>query len=50
MCVIYFREIDDIKGSVVDESNIKRRYLFFQYDPGDHGYIRSGVQSWAEKE
>ena len=39
-----------IVESPVDESNIKRRYLFFQYDPGDHGYIRSGVQSWAEKE
>jgi len=36
--------------SPVNESNIKRKYLFFKYDPGDHGYIKSGVQSWAEKE
>lgn len=36
-----------IVKSPVDETNIERQYYFFEYNPGDHGYIRSGVQSWA---
>ena len=36
-----------IVKSPVDESNIETQYYFFEYNPGDHGYIRSGVQSWA---
>jgi len=39
-----------IVKSPVDESNITSRYFFFEYNPGDHGYIRSGVQSWAGAE
>ena len=39
-----------IVKSPVDESNIERQYYFFEYNPGDHGYIRSGVQSWAGEE
>ena len=39
-----------IVKSPVDESNIKTQYYFFEYNPGDHGYIRSGVQSWAGEE
>lgn len=39
-----------IVKSPVDESNIETQYYFFEYNPGDHGYIRSGVQSWAGEE
>ena len=39
-----------IVKSPVNESNIERQYYFFEYNPGDHGYIRSGVQSWAGEE
>ena len=39
-----------IVKSPVNESNIETQYYFFEYNPGDHGYIRSGVQSWAGEE
>ena len=39
-----------IVKSPVDQSNIETQYYFFEYNPGDHGYIRSGVQSWAGEE
>ena len=35
--------------SPVDRKNdSESRYIFFKYDPGDHGYIKSGITSWAE--
>jgi len=39
-----------IVKSPVNESNISSRYFFFEYNPGNHGYIKSGVQSWAGAE
>ena len=36
-------------ASPVDRKNdSESRYIFFKYDPGDHGYIKSGITSWAE--
>ena len=37
-----------IVKSPVLRSDSESRYLFFQYDPGNHGYVRSGITSWAE--
>ena len=34
--------------SPVKQSDSESRYLFFKYDPGNHGYIRDGITSWAE--
>ena len=38
-----------IVTSPVDRKNdSSSRYLFFKYDPGEHGYVKSGITSWAE--
>jgi len=35
--------------SPVDRKNdSESRYIFFKYDPGNHGNIKSGITSWAE--
>ena len=34
--------------SPVKKTDSEPRYFFFKYTPGNHGYIKSGVTSWAE--
>ena len=34
--------------SPVTKADSRRMYLFFKYDPGNHGYINGGVSSWVE--
>tara|TARA_B100000959_G_C14806693_1_gene552011 strand:- start:234 stop:947 length:714 start_codon:yes stop_codon:yes gene_type:complete len=45
-------ESEDVTFAVtspVDRKNDSAsRYLFFKYDPGNHGYIKAGITSWAE--
>ena len=34
--------------SPVRKTDSESRYLFFKYNPGNHGFIKSGITSWAE--
>ena len=34
--------------SPVKKTDSEPRYFFFKYIPGNHGYIKSGITSWAE--
>ena len=34
--------------SPVKKTDSEPRYFFFRYTPGNHGYIKSGITSWAE--
>ena len=34
--------------SPVKKTDAEPRYFFFKYIPGNHGYIKSGITSWAE--
>ena len=34
--------------SPVKKTDSEPRYFFFKYVPGNHGYIKSGITSWAE--
>mgnify|MGYP001304885173 FL=1 len=37
-----------IVKSPVKKTDAESRYIFFKYDPGNHGYIKSGITSWTE--
>ena len=37
-----------IVKSPVKKTDSESRYLFFKYKPGNHGYVKDGVTSWAE--
>ena len=37
-----------VTSPVNRKNDSKSRYVFFKYDPGDHGHIKSGITSWAE--
>ena len=40
-------EVFTVKSPVVKDDS-ESRYVFFKYKPGDHGFVRSGITSWAE--
>ena len=37
-----------IVKSPVKKTDSESRYFFFKYIPGNHGYVKSGITSWAE--
>ena len=41
-------EVFMVTSPVNRKEDSSSRYLFFKYNPGDHGYIKSGITSWAE--
>ena len=41
-------EVFIVSSPVNRKNDSSSRYFFFKYDPGEHGYVKSGITSWAE--
>ena len=52
----YIFEIDELDdgmkafniSSPISDDYFERRFLFFKFEPRNHGYIHAGIKSWAE--